>query len=188
MRRQFKFIYTTALLLITTACTTYVNIPAQPGDVAVHATDNQTVRQVITESLRAVIQQRSIRGPVAITFPDGVTSRHFIRASSDTAGLVDAWPIDARQPDTTNSVDQGLDEQAVGLQVRQVRIRGWSAGVDVLIRLDPQQIHTQDQLVTVDLQWHALHGWVVERTRFWHRQMPPPVERNNRNYLEVSQP
>ena len=182
MRRQFKLIGITISVLVMIGCTTYVNIPPQPGDVAVHDDDDDTVREVITESLRTVIQQRSIQGPVAIKLPDGRIRRHFIRTTMDTTGLIDVWPVDAQAPD-----DPDMTGNAIGLEVRQIRIRGWSAGVDVLMRLDPQQLHTQDQLVTVDLQWHAMHGWVVDRTRFWHRQMPPPVERN-RTFLEVSQP
>ena len=160
-------------------CTTYVNIPAQPGDVASHNLDDTTVQEVVAGSLRALVSDRSIRGSVAIVLPDGSRTRLFIRDATDINDLIHAWPTAGDQPD---------ESSGPVLEVKQVRVRGWSAGVDVLMRDDPGQLHTRDQLVTVDLRWHALHGWTPERTRLWHRQMPPTIERPNRRYTVISQP
>ena len=161
-----------------TGCFAYVNIPPQPGDVAVHDLGDATVKQVVSESLRAIVIDRSIRGPVAIVLPDGTKTRHYIRDSMDVRDLVEVWPTDVNQQVDTGPI----------LEVKQVRVRGGSAGVDILLRDDPSQLHTQDQLATVDLQWYALHGWTAERTRFWHRKLPEPIERPNKRYNIVSQP
>ncbi len=163
-------------LLCATACTTYVNIPAQPGDLAAHDPNDPTVREVVSEALYAVTTHRSIDGPVAFIMPDGTASRHFVRGARHA-------------PDLSVGVSEAINVDEItgpSLEVKQVKIRGWSASVDILYRVDPRQLHTDDQLATVELEWQTLQGWTARRTRFWYRRHPPPVDRNL--YPVVSQP
>ncbi len=142
--------------LFLAGCATYVNIPALDGDLAVHDPNVQSVQQVVTAALQALLAVRPIDGPYQVVLPKGMTGEY-------ANPILKALGAQARWVTTT--------QPASGLPVLnacQVRIRGWLAQVDILCPRDPKQPLGFQQLVTVDLRWDLTYGWHSQQVRPWN--------------------
>lgn len=135
-------------------CAAYVNIPAQLGDLAGHNPNDATVRMVLGEALRGVLLEHPFDGTFAILLPERTTSKTYDAVASKVSKLA-VWP------GSRDRTDLPL------LEVKQILVRGQSARVDVIRQLDGTQPEPREQLVTVDLHWHPLKGWLVQRLQGW---------------------
>lgn len=152
--------------LILTGCTTWVNIPAQRGDMASHDPNNSTVRKVVAAALKHVIVEGVAASPYAIELP-----RH-TRASTYQKVLA-ALPVGGMPlPEVT-------DAHVPVFRVKQIQVRALSAQVDLI----PPPVEGSAQLMTVYLKGD-MHGWYATRSHLWRmpvidalrmsRPMPAP--------------
>lgn len=148
-------------------CTTYVNIPAQGGDVARHNPNLDTVQQVISVAMAAVLADQPIDGSFQIILPRG------------TDPLVGEGL--ARTLDPRASWNRGtLTPNMPALEARQVRVRGWFAQVDVIRTLGDNH----PQLITVDLKWNPIDGWLSQRLRLWRIPVEEALIQSSRTDIE----
>ena len=130
-------------------CATYVNVPAQSGDVAQNDPNYETVTQVEATAVMAVLQDKPVPGLVTLDLPAGT------------------------RPEGYQTVIKGLPEgvtaeKAEGrpvVSVRQVRVRGWYAQADVVhpgTRADDPP-----HLVTVSMRWEWFKGWQPQHLKHW---------------------
>lgn len=136
---------------VFTACSTYVNIPPQSGDVAINNPNMKDVLNVEAVALRAVVADRSLNGGYNIQLPEGTDDESY--------GIVIA-KLDEH-------AGRAGDGALPTLTVAQVRVRGMKAEVDVVRPSDAAQQASPEQLVTVYLNWHFFDGWMAERVRPW---------------------
>ena len=140
----------TGLLAACQGPASYVNIPAEPGDVASHNVDRPVVRDVIVAAVRRVMEEREMDEPTAIFLPgDASVLSH--QAVVDRVGEPAVSPHDEQM--------QYLHE----IRVQSVRIRPQAAEVDLVV----PGLGGAPQLVTAYLDWRPVDGWVVSRTRPW---------------------
>lgn len=148
-------------------CATYVNIPAQGGDVARHDPNLDTVQQVIGAAMAAVLADQPIDGPFQIILPRGTNT-----------------PIGenmARSLDPRASWNRGTQTPNMpALNARQVRVRGWYAQVDVIRTLSDNN----PQLITVDLKWNPVDGWLSQRLRLWRIPVEEALIQSARTDIE----
>ena len=146
-------------LLLTIACLafvlggcqgpSYVNIPAESGDVAFNSPNGRTARVVAAKAIDYVIMETPLEGTVQLTMPAGTDSLTYEAVSVLLA---------------TGQVTKATGEEgAATIRVTNVRVRGYNAEVDaVRARADGPE-----QLVTVTLGWYTFDGWKAERIRAW---------------------
>ncbi|MEX0776669.1 MAG: hypothetical protein WD042_13280 [Phycisphaeraceae bacterium] len=151
--------------LTLTGCATYVNIPAQERDVALHQPTYDVVTDVIAASFAAVLADRPIDGPYRIVMPAGTLASQYAQVGA------------ALGPQATWSL-QGGDQALPTLDARQVRIRGFDAEVDVLRPVDATQPAGFQQLVTVYLHDDLMDDWKAVNLRAW-RMNPDEALRMN---------
>ena len=153
MRLTYKLLTCLPLVLLA-GCSTYVNIPKQPGDVAENSPNTPTTSAVTAEALRATIENRPIGRTFEIvlfedTHPDNAraivpkVSRHAVWAADNDQG---ALPT---------------------LQVHRLRVRDNNAWVDITRPAHANHPHSGDQLVTVHLRWSISGGWQATRIEPW---------------------
>lgn len=157
--RRFSLILAVAVsasaLLGLTACQTYVNIPAQTGDIASADANGTNVRNLLGEALRGLRPESLTPGKYQVILPAGSTPdtyQYIINASGDQF----TW---ADQADSGNVVDQ--------LEIRSIRIRGLEAEVDIIRSSHPGDAQAPRQLVTVYLKRYLVGGWGTQRVRVW---------------------
>jgi hypothetical protein len=130
-------------------CATYVNVPAQSGDVAQNDPNYETVTQVEATAVLAALQEQPVPGVLTLDLPAG------------------------SRPQTYQTVLKGLPENVTAekaegrkiVSVRQVRVRGWYAQADVVhpgVRPDDPP-----HLVTVSLRWEWFKGWQPQGVKQW---------------------
>lgn len=129
---------------------TYVNIPAQKGDLARHDPNSDVVRGVVAEAVSGLLLEKSLPTPVAVVLPEGSS----VLSHADVA---------RRVGEGTVSIHDEEVEPASVVEAREVRIRGNSAAVD-LIAPGRGGIN---QLTTVYMEWAPFGGWKAERLRTW---------------------
>lgn len=140
-------------------CAAYVNIPPQAGDIAVHDPNRDNVRDVLTAALTYAVAGTD-DGEVYIQLPaasNAETYSHMLPTISPSA----VW-----------SPDPPEEGQAV-FDVRQVRIRGWKAEVDIIQPEDMANPDGLQQVVTYYLRQAPFGDWSVQRRRVWR----VPVDR-----------
>lgn len=138
------------LLLVGCGGPTYVNIPAQEGDIAGHDPNGNVVREVTAEAVRGLLQESPKATPVAVFMPAGATAlTHADVARRVGEGVVSPY-------------ETGINP-ATQLEVKELRIRGHEAQVDILA---PGRGNI-NQVTTVYLTWAPFGGWKAERTRTW---------------------
>lgn len=138
---------------IGTGCATYVNIPPQPGDVARHDPNDLSIVQAMGEALNAAVVDQPIQGRYAIVLPEGVSADSY-KVVAARLGEAAVWPGDVERPDIPL------------VEVKEVRIRGLSAQVDIVRPTSPT-VGAPGQVVTVYLQQNPVTGWHVEQVRIW---------------------
>ncbi len=148
------------VMAVSGGCATYVNIPKQPGDVAQHNINNDNVRSVCIEAIRGMLSGNPITGRYIIVLPQGasVLTYQIIIAN------LDEWAT------------AELDQPAPIIELRQIRIRGNKASVDLIRPANALDMASPGQLVTVDLKWEPLSGWGATHLHAWraplNRTMP----------------
>lgn len=135
-----------ALVCVITACQRYVNIPAQPGDIASHDPNLTRVSQVMTEAVAAAARERPIRGDFLVVLPEGASDLTYQQVIRDLPG--------AKSP------AQGASHLPA-FTVKRVLLRGPDAEIDVVRRADTTQ------LITVYLHKYAFGPWRTQRVRVW---------------------
>ena len=150
-RRPIAGLALAACVALLPACSVpYVNIPHQSGDVAGNDPDARNVRAVEAEALRAVLAQGGVPTPVLIELPEGTDTLTYAAVASMVG------------EDAVPPSDEDVETQAT-LTVKQVRIRGWDAEVD-LLRPGPGGVR---QLATVYVEYAPLGDWAAKRVRTW---------------------
>lgn len=146
------------LMLVLSACSApYVNIPAQPGDVASANPNASSVRDVAVASFGRVLETRDVSMPVRIELPAGSDSLTYAAVASRLGEYEVLTPADEDV------------EPAARLVLEQVRIRGWNAEADVRRPIGGEA----QQVVTVYLRRSPFTGWTVEYTRPWRGAVSP---------------
>ncbi len=136
-----------------TGCSTYINVPAMPGDVAVNDPNDETVIKVIVASIPYAVQDQGYSKTYQVQFPVG------------TRGIV---AYDALTPIDDKALWRNpINPELPVYQAAQVRVRSWVAEVDVIRPVNPDQLNLGNQLVTVFLKWDAVSGWTPKRLRVW---------------------
>lgn len=156
-----------ALLVVSlftfTACSTYVNIPPQTGDVAGNDPNVVDVVTVQAKALKAVIEDRPSKVPYRFMLPPGSNSQSYRQAQEE---LGDLAVHGLTLPD--NSAGEAGAKVNPPAEVRQVMVRGWTAQIDIVRPSDPNVAGSTLQLVTVYLKWQFVDGWHVQRMHAWH--------------------
>ncbi len=147
--------------LMLTGCTTWVNIPAQRGDMAVHNPNDRTAREVMAMALARVVVDNDQPAPYAIDLPDGAHGSTYQQ-------------IIAKLPEGAAPRDDAAAAVPV-YRVKQVQVRGWQGQVDLI----PPSTGGSAQLMSVYLK-RDWHGWFATRTHLWRM----PVI----NALRISRP
>jgi hypothetical protein len=127
----------------------YVNIPRQPGDVASHDVDDPSVRAVSAEALRAAIADRRV-SQVNVILPAGMQPAS-VEQVLDRVGKEAPWQAHHNAPELPS------------FEVRQVRVRGWRAQVDVIRPASADH----RELVTVHLRRYPVGGWAATQLYLW---------------------
>jgi hypothetical protein len=138
-------------LSMLAGCTTYSNVPAQPGDIARNDPNDAPVRQIMAAALEAVAADQPMER-LAIVLPAGTSPANYdwIVPQVSKGAMWSAEPLDPSIP---------------VLEVRQVRLRTWRAQVDIIrpFAADP----SRQELVTVYLKTYGLGDWAVTNLRVW---------------------
>lgn len=153
-----------ALLCLIGGCARYVNIPAQPGDIARHDPNLTKVGEVMKEAVAAAARERPIRGDFLVVLPEGTADATYQQVIRDLPGAQAASEPNQKLPTLT---------------VKRVLLRGPDAEIDVVRQADTTQ------LITVYLHKYAFGPWRVQRVRPWSvdpeqalqylRSQPAPV-------------
>ena len=132
-------------------CSTYVNIPQQPGDIASHNPDRGGVVDAQSAALAAIIASHPLPSPVTIQLVPGTAPDSYARAL----------------PKIGDAVVKHEGDDTPDLDVRRVLIRGWVAQVDVILASGGPEGEPQRQLLTAYLNWKPFSGWSVRRIKTW---------------------
>ena len=133
-------------------CAAYVNIPPQAGDIAVHDPNRDNVRGAVTAALAYAVGGSD--SAVYIQLPAASNAETYNRM------------LPAVSPSAVWSPDPPEEGQAV-FDVRQVRIRGWKAEVDIIQPEDMADPGGLQQVVTYYLRQAPFGDWSVQRRRIW---------------------
>ena len=151
---------TASFVLLGCQGPSYVNIPAESGDVAFHSPNGRTVRAVVAEAIDGIVTQTPLDGPVALSLPTGAEALTYEAVAAVTgSNVIPATPDDEGAATTAQ------------VRVTQVRVRGYKGEVDA-VRAKPGGA---EQLVTVYLTWNAFSDWGVDRIRAWNIRVEPNI-------------
>jgi len=128
-------------------CARYVNIPAQPGDIARHDPNLTKVGEVMKEAVAAAMRERPIRGDFVVVLPEGTAAPAYQLVIRDLPGAKAAAEGEAGKTPTVT--------------VKRVLVRAPHATVDLVRQADTTQ------LITVDLYKYAFGPWQSQRVRVW---------------------
>ena len=164
MRTANAFALLFVSLFTFTACSTYVNIPPQTGDVAGNDPNVVDVVTVQAMAIKAVIEDRPSKVPYRFSLPPGSNTQSYRQAQEE---LGDLAIHGLKLPDANAAGNTGTAVNPPA-EVRQVMVRGWTAQIDVVCPSDPNVPGSTLQLVTVYLKWQFVDGWRVQRMHAWH--------------------
>lgn len=200
MQRKGVLLAATVVLVATLGgCAAYVNVPAIGGDtVAAHETNWRYVADAMAVGANAVVVDRPINRPFLVVLPKGSTVLTYNRVlpqlganatwlGPDAAG--EASPVDpaataATAPASKAALDVIVPPPATMpvdrpvVDVRQVRIRGWTAQIDVVRPLDGDQPQGVHQVVTAYLKWDPVSHWQAEQIRAWRTSVDTALIRS----------
>ena len=154
MKTCFGIIFVLISTSIPCGCVSYVNIPRQVGDFAIHDPNLRSVRQVEAKAIQTVLAEQPVETQVQIILPKG-TKPACYDALVKQLGANTTW------------FDMGPQPGALVIQVRQVRIRGWRAEVDLIRPSHFQMPPGPHQLTTVSLKWDPGAGWQSQHVQLW---------------------
>ncbi len=135
-------------------CASYVNIPPQVGDLALHSPNHPTVALVEAEAIRGLVLEQPPDLPYQVSLPPKTSSSSYETVLKHL-GENAQWP------------EEGPQAGVPVLEVRQLRLRGWYAQVDVLRPSSFNQPDGPTQLTTVWLKWYPFAGWRFQRAHVW---------------------
>ena len=140
--------------LFTGGCATWVNIPAETGDVAGHDPNISTVLKIELQSLRTLTEEIDPDAKVVVLLPPGSTPVSYEQVVPKV-GPKASWSTTPPAP------------AALVLDMRQVRVRGSYAQVDAVQPASPTQPEGPKQLTTVYLHYDIVAGWHVTSVHHW---------------------
>jgi hypothetical protein len=128
-------------------CARYINIPAQPGDIARHDPNLTKVGEVMTVAVQAAMRERPIRGEYVVVLPEGTAAPTYQQVIRDLPGA--------------KAAAEGESGKMPTAAVKRLLVRGPDAEVDVVRQADTTQ------LITVYLHKYAFGPWQSQRVRVW---------------------
>lgn len=179
-------------------CATYVNVPEIGGDtVAAHDVNWNYVADAMVVAANAVIADRPINRPFLVVLPKGSTVLTYNRVlpklgenatwlGPELSGVPDAGKDAEKDPkskaksDATTIVPppatMPVDRPVI--DINQVRIRGWTAQIDIIRPWNADQPEGVRQVVTTDLKWDPVSHWQVEQLRVWRTSVDTALRRS----------
>lgn len=160
---------------LTSGCAPYVNVPAQQGDVAANDPNTKPVPEVARVALEAVVADSNLSVPFYVVLPDNTAESVYADILPKVSKLAQRSPRAVLMPEKGKASDTqpapapepAATVDGPELDVKQVRVRGWRAEVDIVRPADASAPTGRLQLVTVDLQWDAVAGWNTRQIRVW---------------------
>ena len=147
-----------ALLIVSvTACTQVATYPPLPGSIGA-SPSMQPMPQVMVTSLMSMRHRSLIDGEFVFNLPEGLSSSMWKYVQKKLAP--DARPL---------GMEDLVDRTPV-FSIRQIRIRGRKAEVDIVSRLDREW-----KLSTVHLSAEGIGPFHVDFIQPWAIQVDPPV-------------
>lgn len=161
IRRSMSWLCVIVSLGSAISCsTTYTNIPPQAGDIAGHNVNSNPVCHVSIEAIRATLSEQPIDRAYTIILPN------------DTNALTYAKVLSALGDLASRDADPSLPI----IEIRQIRIRGNKAEVDLLRPANVNDLAGPRQLVTVYLHWDLMANWYPRNLHTWlapHERLLP---------------
>ena len=143
---------------LVAGCTTYANIPAEPGSVAISDPNDRAIREIEIEALRAVLAEYPVHGTVEVVLPEGTDGLTYAAVLS----ALDQPAVSPNRAAATQPAEPQPGPVAT-LAVRGVRIRNDNAQVDI----DRSGVSGLKQLITVYLKRAPFSEWGVRSIRPW---------------------
>ena len=143
-----------AAAILLSGCSTYVNIPSQVGDVADNNPNALTVREVEIEVISGMLAEEGIDTKYQIRLPEGTSPVHYNMVTTKLG-------------DNAKWLLKGPQEALPLIDVRQIRVRGWYAQVDLIRPSSFRQADGPRQLATAWLRWYPGIGWRYQRLQMW---------------------
>jgi hypothetical protein len=162
-----------ALLSGGGGCTPYVNIPPNEGDFASHDPNRETVQDVIVAASRAALAESPVDQPFHVILPPGTLPLTY----DQTLPKISPHAVWA---------SEGAPEGAPFMEIRQVRIRGSNAEVDIIRPFSVADPEGFQHVVTVTLKWDAVAKWQAERLRAWRTSVDRAMR--HRSYDTTEEP
>ncbi|MFG0328625.1 MAG: hypothetical protein ACF8PN_01895 [Phycisphaerales bacterium] len=141
-----------AALVLSTGCASYVNIPAQDGDTAVHAVNFAPVPSLMADAVGYAVNAFPVEGSFAIELPAGSNAATYAKSL-------------AQAPDGVR-----ISDDSAGLplyEVTRVQIRGSDAIVQVMLPQAPDR----RRLLEVGFDGRV-SGWKIVNAARWY---PPTM-------------
>ena len=151
--RSLVIAFVSALAIGSVGCSTYVNIPAMPGDVAISNPDAQTVHDVIVPAMKLLMEDQKLTDKFQVVFPVKTTPA----VAQKTVARISDLAVWQEAPDTSLPI----------YDIRQVRVRGMDAEVDVVRPVAVKQPDAGRQVATVFVHWSPFDGWRGVEIRVW---------------------
>ena len=185
MRTTRLSIFVSIVAIAVGGCSTYVNIPAQTGDIA-H--NNPNITDIVTiqaRAVKAVAQEqkadRPFEGAYFFVLPQGANARSYNTAQKEVGELATCGTLPApgpREEEWDKPFSPQVPANVPTLDVRQILIRGYTGQVDVVRPSDPKDARQPAQLVTVYMKWTPLDGWYAQRMHAWHMPVGDALKRS----------
>lgn len=146
MLQRILLLLMVMIVSVSTGCTSYVNIPAQDGDIAIHNPNNETFRRAATVALKRMLAKYPPNGHYMLEMPAG------------TSDWTYKWVMN-RLPQPQE--DAPTDIQLPLYSLKQARLRNSRAEMDIV-----HPTVEGPRLTTVFLEWDPW-GWHIKRERIW---------------------
>ncbi|MFG0251343.1 MAG: hypothetical protein ACF8NJ_00550, partial [Phycisphaerales bacterium JB038] len=147
-RTHLAIVLVTLLAAGLGGCASYVNIPPQPGDTAIHKPDMIPVPELMTDALMWATARYPVEPPYAVNLPADtprVTYSNVVERGTRGRGI-------AMSPEV---------EHLPTYHIAEVRIRGTRAQVDIVLPAGQGAAAT-----TVTLR-STMSGWRMQDARSW---------------------
>jgi hypothetical protein len=145
-----------------------VNVPPLPGDTAFHSPNLGSVVAVQTAGLEYAIKRWPVEGDYSVDLPYGSSAEAY-------ADVLTTLPSGAYRvsdkPETPT------------YRVAQVRVRGLTALVDIVVPAQPAE-----QLVTVTCVRDALGPWYARSARLWRVPVEQALMMSSRSLAPAPEP
>lgn len=140
--------------LALAGCGIYANVPPQTGDIATHDPNHPTIQKVMAIALRAVMEEQPLSGEYTVVLPPGTLPETY-NGILPHVGRGATWSSGGNAPIPPV------------VEVKQVRVRGEKAEVDVVRPSSGGAGEGPPMLVTAKLTYDLIGGWNVRTLRLW---------------------